>query len=165
MSPVRIPTRLLQSRDSSVGIATDYGPDDRMIGVRVPAGTVNFDTVSRQALGPTQLPIQWVRRALFLGKSGRHVKLTTHLQLLPRSKSAWSYTSTPPIHFHGVMLTFYSERLTLLPIPRATPCRLSATAYLTHLQLHRKLLDFIRVAVGSNLACGTLSWPSSAPTN
>jgi hypothetical protein len=31
-----------QSRDSSVGIATGYGLDDRMIGVRFPAGAENF---------------------------------------------------------------------------------------------------------------------------
>jgi hypothetical protein len=30
------------SRDSSVGIATDYGLDDRMIGVRFPVGAENF---------------------------------------------------------------------------------------------------------------------------
>jgi hypothetical protein len=30
------------SRDSSVGIATGYGLDDRMIGVRFPAGAGNF---------------------------------------------------------------------------------------------------------------------------
>jgi hypothetical protein len=29
-------------RDSSVGIATDYGLDDRMIGVRIPSGAGNF---------------------------------------------------------------------------------------------------------------------------
>jgi hypothetical protein len=31
-----------KSRDSSVGIATDYGLDDRVIGVRFLAGTGNF---------------------------------------------------------------------------------------------------------------------------
>jgi hypothetical protein len=30
------------SRDSSVGTATGYGPDDRMTGVRFPAGARNF---------------------------------------------------------------------------------------------------------------------------
>jgi hypothetical protein len=42
-----------KSRDSSVGIATSYVLD----GV----------TASRPALGPTQPPIQWVKRALSLG--------------------------------------------------------------------------------------------------
>jgi hypothetical protein len=58
-----------ESRHSSVGIVTDYGLEDWMIGVRIPAGAENFlfDTVSRPALGPTQPPIQWVQVALFLG--------------------------------------------------------------------------------------------------
>jgi len=33
------------------------------------------------------------------------VKLTTHLQLEPRSKNAWSYTCTSPVHLHGVVLS------------------------------------------------------------
>jgi hypothetical protein len=37
--------------------------------------------------------------------SGRGVKLTTHLHLMPRSKNAWNYTSTPPIGLHGVMFS------------------------------------------------------------
>jgi len=37
-------------------------------------------------------------------KSRRFVKLTTHLQLLPRLKNAWSYTTTPPARLHGAVL-------------------------------------------------------------
>jgi hypothetical protein len=33
------------------------------------------------------------------GYSGRVVKLTTHLHLVPRSKNEWSYTSTPQYTF------------------------------------------------------------------
>jgi hypothetical protein len=33
---------IIISRDSSVGIATDYGTDDQMIGVRFPAGAEDF---------------------------------------------------------------------------------------------------------------------------
>jgi hypothetical protein len=33
------------------------------------------------------------------------VKLTTHLHIVPRSKNAWSYTATPPISLHGVVLS------------------------------------------------------------
>jgi hypothetical protein len=68
-----------------------------------------FTTASRPALGPTHPPIQWVPGALSLGvKNGRGVKLITHLHLVPRSKNAWSYTSTStstPILLHGVMLS------------------------------------------------------------
>jgi hypothetical protein len=48
------------SRDSSVGIATGYGLDDRMIGIRFSAraGNFLFDTISRPAVGPTEPPIQ-----------------------------------------------------------------------------------------------------------
>jgi hypothetical protein len=51
-----------QSQDSSVGMATGYGLDDRVIWVRFLEGTGNFlfATASRPALGPTQPPIQWV---------------------------------------------------------------------------------------------------------
>jgi hypothetical protein len=72
--------RMLGSRDSVVGIATGYGLDDRGVGVRVPVGWRIFYTSSRPVLGPTQPPIQWVP-----GRSPWSVKLTTYLQLVPRS--------------------------------------------------------------------------------
>jgi hypothetical protein len=58
-----------QSRDSSVGIVTDHGLDDRGSRVRFPGGLgiFLFTTASRTALGPTQPPIQWVPGALSLG--------------------------------------------------------------------------------------------------
>jgi len=40
-----------------------------------------------------------------MGTSDRGVKLTTHLQIVPRSKNAWSYTSTPTILLHGLVLS------------------------------------------------------------
>jgi hypothetical protein len=45
-----------------------------------------FSTASRPALRPTQTTIQWSPGALSLGLSGKDVKLTTHLQLVPRSR-------------------------------------------------------------------------------
>jgi hypothetical protein len=50
------------SRVSSGGIMSDYGLDDRAIGIRSPAGAKDFPltSVSRPALGPTQPPVQWV---------------------------------------------------------------------------------------------------------
>jgi hypothetical protein len=53
-----------------------------------------FSTSSRPALGSTQLPIQWVPGALSPGQSGRGLKLTTHLQLVRRSRK---YGSTHPL--------------------------------------------------------------------
>jgi hypothetical protein len=49
------------SRDSAVGITTGYGLDTRS---SIPGGgkIFLFFMVSRPALGPTQLPIQWALR-------------------------------------------------------------------------------------------------------
>jgi hypothetical protein len=57
------------SCDSSVGIALRYGLDEWNLGLdsRRGLGIFLFTTASRTALGPTQLPIQWVSRALSLG--------------------------------------------------------------------------------------------------
>jgi hypothetical protein len=81
---------VLQSRDSSVGIALGYGLDDRGSRVLFPARIGNFSLHRRvqTALGPTQPPIQWVQGGCFSGGyGGRGVKLTTHLHLVPRSKT------------------------------------------------------------------------------
>jgi hypothetical protein len=61
-------------------------------------------TQSRLALWPTQPPIQWVPRALTsLIKQPEHE--ADHSP--PSSvnvKNAWSYTSTPPMCVHGMVL-------------------------------------------------------------
>jgi hypothetical protein len=62
-------------------------------------GIFLFTTASRQALGPTQPPIQWVPGALSLGvkRPGREADHSP-----PSSaevKNAWSYTSTPQYAF------------------------------------------------------------------
>jgi hypothetical protein len=50
-----------------------YGLDDRAIGIRSPAGQRIFPltSVSRPALGPTQLPVQWVPVVLSQGVKAR----------------------------------------------------------------------------------------------
>jgi hypothetical protein len=48
----------VQSRDSSVGIATDYGMDGGGVGVQIPAGARIFSfTLCRPAQGPIQPPM------------------------------------------------------------------------------------------------------------
>jgi hypothetical protein len=68
-------------------------------------GIFLFTTVSRTALEPIQLPIQWVPVALSLGvkRLGREADHST-----PSSaeiKNVWSYTSISPIRLHGVVLS------------------------------------------------------------
>jgi hypothetical protein len=60
-----------RSWGSSGSIVSDYGLDDRVIGVRSPAGQGIFPlaSVSRPALRPTQSPVQWVTRILSPGQS------------------------------------------------------------------------------------------------
>jgi hypothetical protein len=93
--------KLCRSRVSSGSIVSDYGLDDRAIGVRFPAEAKDFflASVSRPALGPTCTmgtggPFTGVKR-------GRGVTLTTNLHLVPRSRMSRSYTSSPPKRLHG----------------------------------------------------------------
>jgi hypothetical protein len=90
-----------KSRDSSVGIALGYGLDDRGSRVRFPAGAGNFSLHHRVQNGSGAYPASYPMgtRGSFPGESGRGVKLTTHLHLLPRSKNERSYTSIPHCTF------------------------------------------------------------------
>jgi hypothetical protein len=67
-----------------------------------------FSTSSRLALGSTQRPIQWV-----LGTLSRGVKLTTHLQLVPRSRRRGSIRPFP-IRLLYVLLNQLNTGTTLL---------------------------------------------------
>jgi hypothetical protein len=51
------------------------------------------------ALGLTQPRTQWVLGLFPRGWRGRGAKLTTQLHLVPRSKNAWIYTTTPQYAF------------------------------------------------------------------
>jgi hypothetical protein len=55
------------SRVSSGSIVSEYGLEDRAIGVRSSAGPKDFSSVSRPALAPTQPPVQWVLGVLSRG--------------------------------------------------------------------------------------------------
>jgi hypothetical protein len=60
----------------------------------------------RGAVGPIQPSIQWVQGAFSLGvkRPGREADHSPPLSSA-EVKSAWSYTSTPPIRLNGVVLS------------------------------------------------------------
>jgi hypothetical protein len=87
------------------GIAISYGLDDRGFKSRQGLGIFLFTTASRLALGPTQPPIQWVSRALSLrvNRPGREADHSPPSSA--QVKTSWSYTSTPSVRLHGVVLS------------------------------------------------------------
>jgi hypothetical protein len=71
-------------------------------------GIFLFTTASRPALDPTQPPIQLVPGALSLGvkRPGREADLSP--TSTAEVKNAWSYASIPPLHLHGMVLSYSS---------------------------------------------------------
>jgi hypothetical protein len=89
----RVTTNILSY--SVVGIVTGYGLDDWGVKVQVPVGSRMFSTSSRPVLRPAQYPIQWVPGALSPEIKRPGVKLTTHLQLMSRSRKCGSIHPLP----------------------------------------------------------------------
>jgi hypothetical protein len=84
-------------RDSVIGKATGYGLDDQGVRVRVPVESrISPLHVVRTGSGvhPTFYPMG-TGGSFPGGQSGRGVKLTTHLQLVPRSRKYGSIHSLP----------------------------------------------------------------------
>jgi hypothetical protein len=81
-----------KSRDSVIGIAIGYGLDDWRVGVRVPVGSRMFSSPCRPhwLWSPLSLLSNGYRRLFPRRLSGRDVKLTTHLQIVPKSKKCGS---------------------------------------------------------------------------
>jgi hypothetical protein len=60
--------------------------------------------MSRPVLGPTQPPIQWVPGALSLGAKRQGREADHSPEFSAEVKNVWSYTSTPRIRLHDVVL-------------------------------------------------------------
>jgi hypothetical protein len=91
----------LVSRDSSVGIATRYGLEDREYRSSSPSRVKNFlfCTSSRPALGSTHPPIQWVPGAVSVGVQRPGRETDNSPPTSAEVKKMWIYTSTPPYVF------------------------------------------------------------------
>jgi hypothetical protein len=92
--------------------------DDRWFEVRFPAEAeiCSFSTVSRPALGPTHIPIQWATRALF--KLVKRPRREGYHTAPPSAEviNVWSYTSTPPyisyiLSSSSIFLSFFTPPL------------------------------------------------------
>jgi hypothetical protein len=68
-------------------------------------GIFLFTTASGTVLGPTQPPIQWVPGVLSLGVKRPGPEADHSPPSSAEVKNKWSYTSTPPIRLHGVVLS------------------------------------------------------------
>jgi hypothetical protein len=79
-------------RDSAIGIATGCGLEDQGVGVRVPVGSRIFCSPRRpdRLWGPPNLLSNGYWGLFFPG-----VKLTAHLQLVPRSSKCGSIRPVP----------------------------------------------------------------------
>jgi hypothetical protein len=94
------------SRDSAVGIATGYGLYDSGVGVRVSVEATIFTSPCRldRLLGVHPASYPMGTGGSFLGgKAAGAVKLTTHFQLLPKSRKRGSIHPLPHTS-HGVVL-------------------------------------------------------------
>jgi hypothetical protein len=83
----------MRSWDSSVGIATGYGLDNQVVGVRVPVGSRIFSSPSHPdwLWGPPNLLSNGYQRP---GREADHSPPTS-----AEVKKIWIYTSIPPYAF------------------------------------------------------------------
>jgi hypothetical protein len=120
---------LFWSRDSSVGIATNYGQ------VRFPPVIdFLFSTVSRQALRPIPPPIYWVPRAISSELKRQEREADHSLPLNTEIKKIGAITPLPHISsWHSSYVIKHRENFTLLPFFRSTWCTIHFITYARNL--------------------------------
>jgi hypothetical protein len=107
-----------RSLDRSVGIATGYGLDEWGFGVRVPEGSTIFSSPRRPDClrGPPKLLSNGYRGLFPRGYRDRGVKLTTHLQLVPRSRQCGSIHPRPHMSsWRSAYLVKHRDNFTFYP--------------------------------------------------
>jgi hypothetical protein len=82
-----------------------YGLDDRGFKSRWGLGFLLFTTVSRQALGPTQHPIQLLSGALSLGVKRQEYEADHSPPSSAEVKECVKLYFHSPIHLHGVVVS------------------------------------------------------------
>jgi hypothetical protein len=75
-------------------------------------GIFTFTTASRTALGPTQPPIKWVRRALSLGVKRPEREADHSPPSSAEVKNSWSYTATAQYVFMAWCLVNHKDNFT-----------------------------------------------------
>jgi hypothetical protein len=101
----RLHASLAQEPGYLGAVALGHWLDDRGFDSRQGLGIFLFTTASRPVLGPTQPPIQWTPGALSVGvkRPGREADHSPPSSV--EVKNEWSYTSTPPVCLHGMVLS------------------------------------------------------------
>jgi hypothetical protein len=86
-------------------MALGYGVDDRVFEFRQKLRIFLFTIASRQILGSTQPPIQWVPGVFSLGLKYQWREASHSPPSSAGVKNAWRYIFTPAIRLNGVVLS------------------------------------------------------------
>jgi hypothetical protein len=95
------PTKIKFICVSSGSIVSDYGQDDRAIGVWFPAEANNFSSNLCVQTGSGAHPASCIMGTGGKARPGRNADHSPHL--VPRPRMSRSYIYSPPKHLHGVL--------------------------------------------------------------
>jgi hypothetical protein len=101
-----------------------------------------WQTSTQPPWGPPSLPSNGYQGLFPWGYSGRGAKLTTHLHLVPKSKNAWSYTSTPQYAFMAWCLVKNKDNFTFT----LAYTQLSSVANILHVIQRRCIICEVHLA-------------------